>query len=153
MKWFKAFLFLCVVATLSAVGFLHFNEKKYERYLMFFKSKITGEVQLENRYVVLSSDKESLNCFVEEFLLGPSNHQLHSFFPRGIKYKSLFIRKDVLYLDLPRDCLLHMPKGVNFEDFYNFFRKSLALNFRSIKNVYISIEGVQAYEVKIATSD
>jgi len=151
MKWFKAFLFLCVISILSVLGVLHFHEKKYERYLMFFKTKITGEVQLENRYIVLDPDKESLNCFVEEFLLGPANHQLCSFFPRGIKYKSLFTRDNVLYLDLPRDSLLHMGEGVAFEDFYNLFKKSLYLNFPSIKNVYIFIEGVPTYENKVAT--
>ena len=115
---------------------------------MFFKHKITNEVQIENRYVMLDGDKESLNCFVEEFLLGPANHQLHSFFPKGMKYRSLFIRDDVLYLDLPRDSLLHISKGVAFEDFYNLFRKSLSLNFPSVKDVYIFIEGVQTYERK-----
>lgn len=152
MKWFKTFLFVCIISILSILGFLHSYEKKHERYLMFFKHKITNEVQIENRYVVLNNDKESLNCFVEEFLLGPSNHQLHSFFPRGMKYKSLFIRDEVVYLDLPRDSMLHMPNGISFEDFYNLFKKSLALNFPSIKNVYIFVEGVQAYQERIATS-
>ncbi|MGP1438438.1 MAG: hypothetical protein ACTTKH_05140 [Treponema sp.] len=153
MKWFKAFLFLCVISILSIAVFLQFHEKKYERYLMFFKHKITGEVQLENRYIVLDPDKESLNCFVEEFLLGPANHQLCSFFPHGMKYKTLFTKNGVLYLDLPRDSLLHMPKGVAFEDFYNLFKKSLFLNFPSIKNAYIFIEGVQAYEENVAVNN
>ena len=147
MKWFKAFLFLFIVSILSTLAFLHFHEKRHERYLMFFKHKITKEVQLENRYIVLDSDKESLNCFVEEFLLGPANHQLSSFFPRGMKYKSLFIRDGVLYLDLPRDSLLHTCEDVTFEDFYNLFKKSLSINFPSIKDVHIFIEGTQTYKV------
>lgn len=151
MKWFKLFLFLFIVSILGVLGFLHFSEKKHERYLMFFKHKITHEIHFENRYIVLDADKESINCFVEEFLLGATNHQLCSFFPHGMKYKSLFVRDDDLYLDLPRDSLLHVSEGVTFEDFYNLFRRSLFLNFPSIKNVYIFIEGTQAYEQRLAT--
>lgn len=151
MKWFRIFLLLCVASILSVLGFLYSYEKKHERYLMFFKHKITNETQLENRYIVVDADKESLNCFVEEFLLGPTNHQLRSFFPHGMKYKSLFVKDDVLYLDLPRDSLLYMNES--FEDFYELFKKSLKLNFPSIKNAYVFIEGVQAYEKKVATSN
>ncbi len=146
MRWLKVFLFLCIVSILSVLVFLNFHGKRYERYLMFFKSKITNEVQIENRYVVLDPDKESLECFVEEFLLGSANYQLNSFFPHGMKCKSLFVRDDIVYLDLPKDSLLHISKGVVFEDFYNLFRKSLTLNFPSIKDVYIFIDGTQVYE-------
>lgn len=144
MKWLKVFLFLCIISILTILGFLSSYEKRHERYLMFFKNKITNETQLENRYIVLDTNKENLTCFVEEFLLGPTNYQLRSFFPHGMKYKSLFVRDDILYLDLPRDSLLYMNES--FEDFYELFRKSLKLNFPSIKNVYVFVEGVQAYE-------
>ena len=151
MKWFKAFLFIFVLSILSVMAFLHFQTKKYERYLMFFKSKITNEIQLENRYIALDGEKESLHCFVEEFLLGPANHKLKSFFPHGMKYKSLIVSDGVLYLDLPRDSLLYMNDS--FEDFYNLFIKSLKLNFPSIKNVHVFIEGAEAYEKKIANKN
>lgn len=150
MRWFKVFFLLFIVSILGGLGFLHSYEKKHERYLMFFKNKITNETQIENRYIVLDSDKESLNCFVEEFLLGPTNHQLRSFFPSGMKCKSLFVRDDILYLDLPRDSLLYASES--FEDFYNLFRKSLKLNFPSIKDTYVSIEGVQVYEREFINS-
>ena len=150
MNWFKALLFFCIASISTVLVVLHFHATRYERYLMFFKNKITNEVQLENRYIVLDGEKESLNCFVEEFLLGPVNHQLHSFFPHGMKYKSLIVRDDVLYLDLPRNSLLHMNES--FEDFYNLFIKSLNLNFPSIKKAHIFIEGVEAYEKRVLTS-
>ena len=139
MKWFKVFLLLFIVFILGGLGFLYSHEKKHERYLMFFKNKITNETQIENRYIVLDS------------LLGPTNHQLRSFFPHGMKCKSLFVRDDVLYLDLPRDSLLYASES--FEDFYNLFRKSLKLNFPSIKDAYVSIEGVQVYEREFTNSD
>ena len=146
MKWVKAFLIIVITCFFATLMFFHVNQKEYERYLMFFKDKITGEVQIENRYIALSPDKESLNVFVEEFLLGPANYSLLSFFPHGMKYKTLFLQNDVLYLDLPKDSLLHMPKNVEFKEFYDLFKKSLNINFPKVKDVEIFIEGNKAYE-------
>lgn len=146
MKYIKIFLIFAIFSTTCAILFLSFYEKKYERYLMLFKNKITGDVEIENRYISLSDDKESLNVFVEEFLLGPANNNLISFFPSSAGYRSFFLRGDVLYLDLSKDAVLHMPSGVEFEDFYILFNKSLKLNFPELKGVHIFVEGVKAYE-------
>ena len=146
MKWVKAFLILLVVAVISGSVFLYSYGKKYERYLMFFRNKVTGEIQLENRYIALPIEKNSLNVFIEEFLLGPANHELMSFFPHGTTYRSLFIRDDILYLDLYREAVQTMSQGVNFEDFYNLFNKSLKINFPEIKTANIFIDGVRVYE-------
>ena len=113
---------------------------------MLFKDRVTGEVEIENRYIALDSDASSLNVFVEEFLLGPVNHNLISFFPHGMKYNTLIFQDGVLYLDLPRDAVLHMPKEVQFEEFYNLFIKSVKINFPKLKTVHVSIGGVEAYE-------
>ena len=113
---------------------------------MFFRNKVTGEIQLENRYIALPIEKNSLNVFIEEFLLGPANHELMSFFPHGTTYRSLFIRDDILYLDLYREAVQTMSQGVNFEDFYNLFNKSLKINFPEIKTANIFIDGVRVYE-------
>lgn len=146
MKYIKIFLIFAIFSTIFAILFLSFYEKKYERYLMLFKNKVTGDVEIENRYVSLDTDKEDLNIFVEEFLLGPANNNLIPFFPPSIGYRSLFLRDNVLYLDLSKDAVLHMPNGVEFEDFYILFNKSLKLNFPELKDVNIFIEGVKAYQ-------
>ena len=146
MKWVKAFLVLLVIAVAGGSVFLYSYGKKYERYLMFFRNKTTGEVQLENRYLALPTEKNSANVFIEEFLLGPANHELMSFFPHGTTYRSLFIRDNVLYLDLHRYSVQNMPHGVNFEDFYHLFNKSLKINFPQIRATNIFIDGVRVYE-------
>ena len=146
MKWIKASLLFVVVSLIAIIVFFSFYEKKYERYLMLYRDKVTGEEQIENRYVALPTEKDSLNVFVEEFLLGPADYHLASFFPHGTTYRSLFLQDDVLYLDLPRDSVVNMPKGVQFQDFYDLFLKSLKINFPELKDVYIFIEGVRAYE-------
>ena len=113
---------------------------------MFFMNKVTKEVQLENRYIALPTEKHSINIFIEEFLLGPASHELMSFFPHGTTYRSLFVRDDILYLDLYRDTVQNMPHGVSFEDFYNMFNKSLKINFPDIKTANIFVDGVRVYE-------
>ena len=146
MKWIKAFLVFITLSLIAVVVFLGFYEKKYERYLMLYKNRVTGEEQIENRYVALPREKESLNVFVEEFLLGPADYHLSSFFPHGTTYRSLFLQNDILYLDLPRESVVNMTKGMQFHDFYNLFLRSLKINFPELKDVYIFIEGVRAYE-------
>lgn len=151
MRWVKAFLVLLVVMVAGGSIFLYSYGKKYERYLMFFKNKVTGEVQLENRYLALPTEKNSLDVFVAEFLLGPANHELLPFFPHGTTYRSFFVRGDVIYLDLYRNTIENMPKEVSFEDFYIMFNKSLKINFPNIKVANIFIDGVRAYEKNAAT--
>lgn len=146
MKWVKASLLFITVPLIAVIAFSNVYEKKYERYLMFYKNKVTGEEQIENRYVAIPTDKESLNIFVEEFLLGPADYHLISFFPHGTTYRSLFLQDDILYLDLPRESISNMPKGVQFQDFYTLFLKSLKINFPELKNVHIFIEGTKVYE-------
>lgn len=113
---------------------------------MLFKNKVTGGIEIENRYINVDSDKDSLNVFVQEFLLGPASNNLIPFFPSSAGYRSLFLRNDILYLDLSKDAVLHMPNGVEFEDFYTLFNKSVKLNFPKLKGVYIFVDGVKAYE-------
>ena len=113
---------------------------------MFFMNKVTREVQLENRYIALPTEKHSITIFIEEFLLGPASHELMSFFPHGTTYRSLFVRDDILYLDLYRDTVQNMPHGVSFEDFYNMFNKSLKINFPNIKTANIFVDGARVYE-------
>lgn len=146
MKYIKIFLVFAIFSVASAILFVSFYEKKYERYLMLFKNKVTGDIEIENRYISLDTDKENLNVFVEEFLLGPASNNLISFFPPSISYRSMFLRDNVLYLDLSKDAVSHMPSGIEFEDFYTLFNKSLKLNFPELKGVHIFIEGVKAYE-------
>lgn len=146
MRWVKAFLVLLVVLVAGGSVFLYSYGKKYERYLMFFRNKTTGEVQLENRYLALPMEKNSIDVFIEEFLLGPANNELMSFFPHGTTYRSLFVRDGILYLDLHHNSVQNMPHGVVFEDFYTLFNKSLKINFPGIKTTNIFVDGVRVYE-------
>ena len=148
MKYIKVLLVALIAIVIGSAFFLHLHEKKYERYFMLFKDKVTGEIEIENRYVAVSEEKDSLNVFVEEFLLGPVNHNLISFFPHGMKYNTLIFDNGVLYVDLPKDSVLHMPKDVQFEEFYNLFIKSIKINFPTLKDVRIFIGGSEAYEKK-----
>lgn len=152
MRWVKVFLIFLVVIVAGASFFLYSYGKRYERYLMFFRNKITEDIQIENRYIALSTEKNSIDVFIEEFLLGPTSHELLSFFPHGTTYRSLFVRDDILYLDLYRSAVQNMPSGANFEDFYNLFNKSLRVNFPKIKTANLFIEGVRVYE-RTAMSD
>lgn len=142
----KAFLIFLVVAIVSGSVVLYSYGNKYERFLMFFRNKVTGEVQLENRYITLPTEKDSINVFIEEFLFGPASYELIPFFSHGTTYRSFFVRDNILYLDLYRETVLTMPHGVNFEDFYNLFNKSLKINFPEIKATNIFIEGAKVYE-------
>ena len=146
VRWVKMLLVLLVVMVAGGSLFLYSYGKKYERYLMFFRNKITGEVQLENRYIAQPTEKNNIDVFVEEFLLGPANHELSSFFPHGTTYRSLFLRDDVLYLDLPSEAVQNMTGGATFEDFYTLFTKSLKINFPNIKTTNIFVAGVKVYE-------
>lgn len=146
VKWVKMFLVFLVVAIAGGSIFLYSYGKKYERYLMFFRNKVTGELQIENRYIALPIEKNSIDVFIEEFLLGPANHELMSFFSHGATYRSLFVRDDILYLDLHRETVQNMPRGVDFEDFYNMFNKSLKINFPNIKTANIFVDGIKVYE-------
>lgn len=129
---------------LALMSGLYFKSTKYERYLIYFKNKITKKINTETRYLIKQENMEE-ERFVCELLLGAENHDYYSV-SQGLQPKSVFVRKNVLYVDLPETLLGQMPEGFEFEEFYGLFLKNVFTNFSHIEKVNMFLDGKLVYE-------
>lgn len=132
-----------VFCILSCMFFLYLKNNKYERYLIYFKNKITNKINVEMRYLIKPETSEE-EFFVSELFLGAENHDYY-YISQEIRPKSVFIRNKILYVDLPEKILEKMPAGFDFDEFYGLFLKNIFSNFRNIEKIYIFLDGKKVY--------
>ena len=68
-KIIAAFLLIVIIIVVLFTSVLN---KKYDRYVMFFKNSITGKIDTEIRYVPIQNIMEPEAAFFEELMLGPT---------------------------------------------------------------------------------
>ena len=141
--------FLYIIAGLIAGCFLLslllflFLDNGLEPRIMLFPgmnlSKQTGEIRYIPRQ---ASMEERIEKYIQEFILGPSQLDLSRLFPEQTKLQSVILRDSTLYVDFSEDVLFQERDNLlPFEETIELFRHSLIINFRWIKNIYITVNG------------
>lgn len=141
----KILLLGIIALILASMGILYMKNPKYDRYVIYFKNITSKKINTEIRYLLRDSSIPAEQRFVSEFLLGPENHDYYSF-SSNTKADSVFMKKNILYIDLPETILNETVKDFEFEEFYMLFLKSIFINFKNIEEVNIFIGGRKVYE-------
>ncbi len=137
-------ILLIIIA--SAVIF-SITDKKYERYVMFFKNSVTSKVEAEIRYVPVQNIEDASVYFFKELMLGPVNHDYYPFLKSGKPVLSCFVKNNTLYADLPASFMESIDDGIDSEDIKFLFFKNIFVNCKNLEAAYIYVEGVQIYEL------
>ena len=69
----KIFAASLLASIIIVILFTSVFNKKYDRYVLFFKNSITGKIDTEIRYVPVQNVMEPEAAFFEELMLGPVN--------------------------------------------------------------------------------
>ena len=143
-KIFASSLLLAIIIT---VLFTSVFNKKYDRYVLFFKNSITGKIDTEIRYVPVQNVIEPEAAFFEELMLGPVNHYCYSFIPADSKMISCFVKDGILYADLPLVFVAEIKQQFDSDEIRQLLQKNIFTNCKNLKAAHIFIEGVEIYEL------
>ncbi|UTC65634.1 GerMN domain-containing protein [Treponema sp. OMZ 788] len=143
-KIITASLLLVIVIVLS---FTSVFNKKYDRYVLFFKNSITGKIDTEIRYVPVQNITEPEAAFFEELMLGPVNHHCYSFIRAGSKLISCFVKDGILYADLPVVFTEDIKQEFDSDQIKALLQKNIFTNCKDLKAAYIFVEGMEIYEL------
>ncbi|UTC61371.1 GerMN domain-containing protein [Treponema sp. OMZ 787] len=143
-KIITASLLLVIVIVLS---FTSVFNKKYDRYVLFFKNSITGKIDTEIRYVPVQNITEPEAAFFEELMLGPVNHHCYSFIRAGSKLISCFVKDGILYADLPVVFTEDIKQEFDSDQIKALLQKNIFINCKDLKAAYIFVEGMEIYEL------
>ena len=143
-KIFASSLLLAIIIT---VLFTSVFNKKYDRYVLFFKNSITGKIDTEIRYVPVQNVIEPEAAFFEELMLGPVNHYCYSFIRAGSKLLSCFVKEGVLYADLPVVFIEDIKQELDSDEIRYLLQKNIFTNCKDLKAAHIFVEGIEIYEL------
>ena len=143
-KIISAFLLIVIIIV---VLFTSVFNKKYDRYVLFFKNSITGKIDTEIRYVPVQNVIEPEAAFFEELMLGPVNHYCYSFIPADSKMISCFVKDGILYADLPLVFVAEIKQEFDSDEIRQLLQKNIFTNCKNLKAAYIFVEGVEIYEL------
>ena len=143
-KIFAAFLLIVIIIVIL---FTSVFNKKYDRYVLFFKNSITGKIDTEIRYVPVQNIMEPEAAFFEELMLGPVNHYCYSFIPTGSKILSCFVKEGILYADLPMVFVAEIKQEFDSDQIRQLLQKNIFTNCKALKSAHIFVEGVEIYEL------
>ncbi len=143
-KIIAAFLLIVIIIVVLFTSVLN---KKYDRYVMFFKNSITGKIDTEIRYVPIQNIMEPEAAFFEELMLGPVNHYCYSFIRAGSKLLSCFVKEGVLYADLPVVFIEDIKQELDSDEIRYLLQKNIFTNCKDLKAAHIFVEGIEIYEL------
>ncbi len=123
-----------------------FQNRKYNRFVMFFKNSITKEIETEIRFVPKQLNKPKEVLFFEELMLGAVNHEHYLFLNPEEKLNSCFVKDTVLYIDFPESFLQSVKDDFNSDDISFLLEKNIFTNCLNINSVFISVNGTKIYE-------
>ena len=143
----KIFAASLLASIIIVILFTSVFNKKYDRYVLFFKNSITGKIDTEIRYVPVQNVMEPEAAFFEELMLGPVNHYCYSFIRAGSKLLSCFAKEGVLYADLPVVFIEDIKQELDSDEIRYLLQKNIFTNCKDLKAAHIFVEGIEIYEL------
>ena len=105
-KLIPYFAFAAIAAVLLIAASLIYAVKGYgKRFVFIFPSVDEGKYVLETRYLKQNPNKDYINFFLDELVLGSGLERTKYLFTPGTKIISCFERNQMLYLNLSADII------------------------------------------------
>lgn len=135
---------LLLIGIAAALLLSYMINPKTQRALLYFQ-RADGSIGTEERYLPQFPVKDLPISLVEEMLLGPADHDFLRFCDPQLLPTRCFVRNDSVYVDLPSQVLTPKVKTPDFHTVYTLFRKNILTNCKSIRGIYLYIDGIPAY--------
>ena len=129
---------------ISIILFYHANYGK--KFVFIFPSVEEGNYVLETRYLKNNPEKDYLNYFVDELVLGSSLERTKNLFTAGTKVLSCFERNDVVYIDLSADIINMGDNVLEIKDGIDLLKKNIIKNYPGTKEIRVFVDGKYAFE-------
>ena len=148
-KLIPYFAFAAIAAVLLIAASLIYAVKGYgKRFVFIFPSVDEGKYVLETRYLKQNPNKDYINFFLDELVLGSGLERTKYLFTPGTKIISCFERNQMLYLNLSADIINMGHNVIQIKDGMELLKKNVYKNFPDIKEVQIFVDGNYAYEIE-----
>jgi hypothetical protein len=148
-KFIPYFAFLAVAAVLLITAASFYAVKGYgKRCVFIFPSVEEGKYVLETRYLKENPNKDYINFFLDELVLGSGLERTKYLFTPGTKILSCFERNQMLYLNLSADIIYMGHNVIQIKDGMELLKQNVYKNFPDIKEVQIFVDGNYAYEIE-----
>ncbi len=148
-KFIPYFAFLAVAAVLLITAASIYAVKGYgKRCVLIFPSVEEGKYVLETRYLKENPNKDYINFFLDELVLGSGLERTKYLFTPGTKILSCFERNQMLYLNLSADIIYMGHNVIQIKDGMELLKQNVYKNFPDIKEVQIFVDGNYAYEIE-----
>ncbi len=148
-KFIPYFIFTGVAAILLITASAIYASKGYgKRCVFIFPSVDEGRYVLETRYLKENPNKDYVNFFLDELVLGSGLERTKYLFAPGTKIISCFERNQMLYLNLSADIIYMGHNVIQIKDGMELLKKNVYKNFPDIKEVQIFVDGNYAYEIE-----
>ncbi|MBO4533562.1 MAG: GerMN domain-containing protein [Treponema sp.] len=148
-KLIPYFAFTAVAAVLLIIAASFYAAKGYgKRFVFIFPSVDEGKYVLETRYLKNNPNKDYINFFLDELVLGSGLERTKYLFTPGTKIISCFERNQMLYLNLSADIINMGHNVIQIKDGMELLKENVYKNFPDIKEVQIFVDGNYAYEIE-----
>jgi hypothetical protein len=131
---------------ISVLVFVFLGQERVRRTL-FFPDLLSGEIHAEERIVTRRGEQRSaVRLALEEVILGPADINSSRVLPKGTAIDALFIDDRTVYVDLGIAAIEQSPDvRVNFADSVALIERNILFNFRSLKEVVVTVDGQVPY--------
>ena len=142
----KTIIFSLIILVFIVSSFTFLIKRKGTRYTFVFPSANNGKYIIEARRLTKQKNKDNVNIYADEILLGSTLERTKLLFTSGTKLISCFQRGKVLYLNLSAKSL-QMGEGViELKEGVELLKKNIKRNFKDIDVVEVFINGKLAFE-------
>ena len=142
----KTIIFSLIILVFMISSFTFLIKRKGTRYTFVFPSANNGKYIIESRRLTKQKNKDNVNIYADEILLGSTLERTKLLFTSGTKLISCFQRGKVLYLNLSAKSL-QMGEGViELKEGVELLKKNIKRNFKDIDVVEVFINGKLAFE-------
>ncbi len=142
----KIFVFAAVLFLSFLISFISWKVGVPGKKAVFvFESADMKSLSVERRFLKCGKADSKIRIFVDELLLGPVSEHCRPVFYSGTKVISCFERNHVLYVNLSSD-LLYADSGTDFSKKIDIFKKNIRINFPSIKEVELFVDGNEPFQ-------
>ena len=112
-----------------------------ERCVFYFSSYDSDDYYAEVRYLNKDKNRDMLNYFVDEFLLGPMTNRLKEAFPEGTRVEFCIRQGDDLHLGLSKNALMVDSVTFDIKKNLELLRYNIVNNFTNLNKIFIYIDG------------
>jgi len=131
---------------ISALSFGFLDNERVRRTL-FFPDLLSDEIHAEERVVTRrAAQSAAVKLMLEELILGPADINSSRVLPKSSSIDALFINDGTLYIDLGIRAIAESPDvRVHFRDSLALLERNVLFNFRSLREVVVTVDGQVPY--------